>query len=112
MPWLYTACGHCSYCWSGWETLCEAQKNTGYSVNGAFAEYVVADANYVGQLPLNVEFVQIAPILCAGITVYKGLKVSAPTGGLGCGLGRGRSRAYGRPVRQGDGDARRCSRRG
>ena len=76
VPWLYTACGHCSYCWSGWETLCEAQKNTGYSVNGAFAEYVVADANYVGQLPLNVEFVQIAPILCAGITVYKGLKVS------------------------------------
>jgi alcohol dehydrogenase, propanol-preferring len=76
VPWLYTACGHCSYCWSGWETLCEAQKNTGYSVNGAFAEYVVADANYVGQLPLDVEFVQIAPILCAGITVYKGLKVS------------------------------------
>ena len=76
VPWLYTACGHCSYCWSGWETLCEAQKNTGYSVNGAFAEYVVADANYVGRLPLNAEFVQIAPILCAGITVYKGLKVS------------------------------------
>jgi propanol-preferring alcohol dehydrogenase len=76
VPWLYTACGHCSYCWSGWETLCEGQKNTGYSVNGAFAEYVVADANYVGRLPLNVEFVQIAPILCAGITVYKGLKVS------------------------------------
>ena len=94
VPWLYTACGHCSYCWSGWETLCEAQKNTGYSVNGAFAEYVVADANYVGQLPLNVEFVQIAPILCAGITVYKGLKVSGiqPEGwvvvsGVG-GLGR------------------------
>jgi alcohol dehydrogenase, propanol-preferring len=76
VPWLYTACGHCSYCWSGWETLCEAQKNTGYSVNGAFAEYVVADANFVGRLPLNVEFVQIAPILCAGVTVYKGLKVS------------------------------------
>jgi len=76
VPWLHTACGHCSYCWSGWETLCEAQKNTGYSVNGAFAEYVVADANYVGQLPLNIEFVQIAPILCAGVTVYKGLKVS------------------------------------
>jgi propanol-preferring alcohol dehydrogenase len=76
VPWLHTACGHCTYCWSGWETLCEAQKNTGYSVNGAFAEYVVADANYVGRLPSNVDFVQIAPILCAGITVYKGLKVS------------------------------------
>jgi alcohol dehydrogenase, propanol-preferring len=76
VPWLHTACGHCTYCWSGWETLCEAQKNTGYSVNGAFAEYVVADANYVGRLPSNVDFVQIAPILCAGITVYKGLKMS------------------------------------
>ena len=76
VPWLYSACGHCSYCWSGWETLCERQKNTGYSVNGAFAEYVVADANYIGHLPSNVDFVQISPILCAGITVYKGLKVA------------------------------------
>ena len=81
VPWLHTACGHCTYCWSGWETLCEAQKNTGYSVNGAFAEYVVADANYVGRLPSNVDFVQIAPILCAGITVYKGLKVSGTQAG-------------------------------
>src|SRR5271166_1899246 len=76
VPWLHSACGHCSYCWSGWETLCEAQKNSGYSVNGAFAEYVLADADYIGHLPCNVDFVQIAPILCAGITVYKGLKVS------------------------------------
>jgi hypothetical protein len=73
--WLYTACGHCTHCWSGWETLCEAQKNTGYSVSGAFAEYVVADPNCFGHLPSNVDFVQIAPILCAGITVYKCLKV-------------------------------------
>ena len=76
VPWLHSACGHCSYCWSGWETLCEAQKNSGYSVNGAFAEYVVADADYIGHLPSNLDFVQTAPILCAGITVYKGLKVS------------------------------------
>jgi len=76
VPWLYTACGHCTYCWSGWETLCEAQQNTGYSVNGAFAEYVVADANYVGHLPTNADFVPIAPVLCAGVTVYKGLKVT------------------------------------
>src|SRR5271155_2333188 len=73
VPWLYSACGHCAYCWSGWETLCETQKNTGYSVNGAFAEYVVADPNFVGLLPSNVEFVPIAPVLCAGVTVYKGL---------------------------------------
>jgi propanol-preferring alcohol dehydrogenase len=75
VPWLHSACGHCSYCWSGWETLCEAQKNTGYSVNGAFAEYVLADADYVGRLPPKVDFVEVAPVLCAGVTVYKGLKV-------------------------------------
>ena len=76
VPWLHTACGHCTYCWSGWETLCAGQQNTGYSVNGAFAEYVVADPNYVGRLPDSADFVQVAPILCAGVTVYKGLKVT------------------------------------
>jgi propanol-preferring alcohol dehydrogenase len=74
VPWLYTACGHCRHCLGGWETLCESQQNTGYSVNGGFAEYVIADPNYVGRLPDNVSFVDIAPILCAGVTVYKGLK--------------------------------------
>jgi propanol-preferring alcohol dehydrogenase len=76
VPWLYTACGHCKHCLGGWETLCNEQQNTGYSVNGSFAEYVVADPNYVGHLPDNVSFVDIAPILCAGVTVYKGLKVT------------------------------------
>ena len=51
VPWLYTACGHCGHCLGGWETLCEEQQNTGYSVNGGFAEYVVADPDYVGHLP-------------------------------------------------------------
>jgi len=76
VPWLYTACGHCTHCLGGWETLCEEQQNTGYSVNGSFAEYVVADPNYVGHLPDNIDFTDIAPILCAGVTVYKGLKVT------------------------------------
>ena len=76
VPWLYTACGHCKHCLGGWETLCEKQQNTGYSVNGSFAEYVVADPDYVGHLPANVSFVDIAPILCAGVTVYKALKVT------------------------------------
>ena len=40
VPWLYTACGHCRHCLGGWETLCAEQQNTGYSVNGGFAEYV------------------------------------------------------------------------
>lgn len=76
VPWLYSACGHCVHCLGGWETLCHEQQNTGYSVNGSFAEYVLADANYVGRLPDNVSFIDISPILCAGVTVYKGLKVT------------------------------------
>ena len=63
IPWLYTACGHCSHCLGGWETLCLEQQNTGYSVNGGFAEYVIADPNYVGHLPNNISFAEIAPIL-------------------------------------------------
>lgn len=74
IPWLYSACGYCEYCITGWETLCPNQKNTGYSVDGGYAEYTLADANYVGHLPANVAFTEIAPILCAGVTTYKGLK--------------------------------------
>lgn len=76
IPWLYNACGHCEHCLGGWETLCESQQNTGYSVNGGFAEYALADAAYVGHLPKRVGFVEIAPVLCAGVTVYKGLKMT------------------------------------
>lgn len=74
VPWLYSACGHCDHCITGWETLCETQQNGGYSVDGGFAEYVIADARYVGKLPDNPNFLEMAPILCAGVTVYKGLK--------------------------------------
>jgi alcohol dehydrogenase, propanol-preferring len=74
VPWLYSACGCCSHCTTGWETLCEAQKNTGYGVNGGYAEYVLADPNYLGHLPAGLDFAAAAPILCAGVTVYKGLK--------------------------------------
>ncbi|RQS08726.1 alcohol dehydrogenase AdhP [Burkholderia sp. Bp9002] len=76
VPWLYTACGHCEHCYSGWETLCHRQQNTGYSVNGSYAEYVLADPDYVGHLPARVAFDEIAPILCAGVTVYKGIRVT------------------------------------
>ena len=50
IAWLHDACGHCEYCTTGWETLCEAQHNTGYSVNGGYAEYAIAAAPYVGRL--------------------------------------------------------------
>lgn len=75
VPWLHTACGHCEHCLTGWETLCDGQQMTGYTVNGGFAEYVLADPAYVGQLPDGLSFESLAPILCAGVTAYKGLKV-------------------------------------
>jgi len=74
VPWLHSACGRCEHCTGGWETLCESQQNTGYSVDGAYAEYVAADADYVGQLPDGFDFGPASPVLCAGVTVYKGLK--------------------------------------
>jgi alcohol dehydrogenase, propanol-preferring len=74
VPWLHDACGCCEYCTTGWETLCEAQHNTGYSVNGGHAEYAIAAAPYVGHLPAQSDFVAMAPILCAGVTTYKGIK--------------------------------------
>lgn len=74
IPWLHTACGHCDYCLTGWETLCLSQKNTGYSINGCYAEYVLADPHYVGHIPAALDFMSAASILCAGVTVYKGIK--------------------------------------
>ena len=75
VPWLHNACGHCEHCMTGWETLCDHPQMTGYTVNGGYAEYVLADPGYVGQLPKNLDFAPAAPVLCAGVTVYKGLKV-------------------------------------
>jgi alcohol dehydrogenase, propanol-preferring len=74
VAWLHDACLRCEYCETGWETLCEHQHNTGYSVNGGFAEYLVASAPFAARLPANVDFAAIAPNLCAGVTTYKGLK--------------------------------------
>ena len=76
IPWLYSACGECEYCLSGQETLCEDQLNGGYSVDGGYAEYCKAPADYVARIPKEADPVQIAPILCAGVTTYKALKVS------------------------------------
>ncbi len=76
IPWLYSACGECDYCLSGKETLCLDQKNGGYSVDGAYAEYCLAAADYVAKIPDSLSSVDAAPILCAGVTTYKALKVS------------------------------------
>lgn len=74
VPWLWDACGSCEYCRTGWETLCLKQHNCGYGVDGGYAEYVLAAAPYVGRLPAGTDLVTMAPILCAGVTTYKGLK--------------------------------------
>jgi propanol-preferring alcohol dehydrogenase len=74
IAWLHDACGHCEFCLTGWETLCHAQNMSGYTVNGSFAEFAIGHADYVGRIPDKVSFIDIAPILCAGVTTYKGLK--------------------------------------
>lgn len=76
IPWLFKACGECEFCLAGKETLCMDQLNGGYSADGAFSEYCVASADYVARIPENVDSVEIAPILCAGVTTYKALKIS------------------------------------
>ncbi|MFC7441775.1 alcohol dehydrogenase AdhP [Laceyella putida] len=76
IPWLYSACGECEYCLTGWETLCKNQLNAGYSVDGGYAEYCKAPAAYVAKIPDNLSFEEAAPIFCAGVTTYKALKVT------------------------------------
>lgn len=76
LPWLGYACGHCDYCVSGWETLCESQQNTGYSVDGGFAEYATGYASHVVHVPDGVDPFDAAPLTCAGVTTYKAVKVS------------------------------------
>jgi propanol-preferring alcohol dehydrogenase len=76
IPWLGYACGTCDYCVSGWETLCEAQQNTGYSIDGGFAEYAKASARHVVKVPGGVDPFDAAPLTCAGVTTYKAVKVS------------------------------------
>jgi propanol-preferring alcohol dehydrogenase len=93
IAWLGSACGECRYCVDGRETLCEKQQNSGYSIDGAFAEYAVASSTYVVPVPDGISSIDAAPLSCAGVTTYKAVKVAgvAPTelvgifgvGGLG-----------------------------
>ena len=74
VPWLYSACGHCEFCLSAYEPVCPDAEFGGYTKNGGFAEYIIADPNYVAHIPDGLSAVQAAPIICAGITTYKGIK--------------------------------------
>ena len=77
VPWLYSACGHCEYCLSAWETVCDDAQFGGYTKNGGFADYILADPNYVARIPAGLSARDAAPIICAGVTTYKGLKEAA-----------------------------------
>jgi len=74
IPWFQSSCGTCQYCLSGKENLCPNAKFTGFHINGGFAEYIIADAR--GLLPISdqIEDLQAAPLLCAGIIGYRSLK--------------------------------------
>ncbi|NEU14813.1 alcohol dehydrogenase AdhP [Methylobacterium sp. BTF04] len=74
VPWLYSACGHCEYCLQAWETVCGEAQFGGYTQNGGFAEYLLADPNYVAHIPKDLGSKEAAPLICAGITTYKGIK--------------------------------------
>jgi len=76
IAWLGYACGHCRHCIAGWETLCENQRNSGYSVNGSFAEYAVVPAAFAVPVPDAVSPGDAAPLTCAGVTTYKAIKVA------------------------------------
>lgn len=74
VPWLYSACGHCEYCLAAREPVCDEAQFGGYTKNGGFAEYIIADPNYVAHIPAGLAARDAAPLICAGVTSYKGLK--------------------------------------
>jgi len=74
VPWLYSACGHCEFCLGAREPVCAEAQFGGYTKNGGFAEYIVADPNYVAHIPAHLAGRDAAPLICAGITSYKGIK--------------------------------------
>jgi alcohol dehydrogenase, propanol-preferring len=76
IAWLGFACGACRHCIGGWETLCEQQVNSGYSIDGTFAEYAVVAAGFATPVPDGVTSLDAAPLTCAGVTTYKAIKVA------------------------------------
>ena len=104
VPWLYSACGHCEHCLSAWETVCAEAEFGGYTKNGGFAEYLIADPDYVAHIPAGLDPKQAAPLICAGITTYKGIKeTKAKAGRVDRHLRRGRPRTPWHSIRQGHG---------
>jgi propanol-preferring alcohol dehydrogenase len=73
VPWLGGTCGHCGYCVSGRENLCDQARFTGYQIDGGYAEYAVADERYCFAIPDAYSDAQAAPLLCAGLIGYRSL---------------------------------------
>jgi propanol-preferring alcohol dehydrogenase len=74
VPWMQFACGECAPCRAGAEMLCAVQKSTGVTVNGGYAEFVKAPAAFTHRIPEDLDLVEAAPLLCAGITVFAPLR--------------------------------------
>ncbi|MCX7878940.1 MAG: zinc-dependent alcohol dehydrogenase family protein [Ignavibacteria bacterium] len=75
VPWLGYTCSVCRYCSSGRENLCESAKFTGYTLNGGYAEYTVADYRYCFSIPDNYDFYHTAPLMCAGLIAYRSYRM-------------------------------------
>jgi len=76
VPWLYYSCGECRYCKRGLENLCENALFTGYSVDGGYAEYMVAKAGFIHRVPSGIDDAHAAPLMCAGAVGYRSLKLT------------------------------------
>ena len=76
IPWLHKTCGTCEYCQAGKENLCDQPAFTGYTVDGGFAEYVVAPEAFAYPIPEGISDEQAAPLLCAGIIGFRSLRLS------------------------------------
>lgn len=74
--WVSSACGVCAYCLAGTEQLCPAQRNSGHSAHGSFAEFMLVDTRYAARIPAGSDPVAVCPILCAGVTAYRALKAT------------------------------------
>lgn len=83
VPWLGETCGHCEFCEKDRENLCDNAKFTGYDINGGFAEYAVADAQYCFPIPEDYPDEQAAPLLCAGLIGYRSLRKTGDAKKLG-----------------------------
>lgn len=77
VPWLGHTCGHCSYCLRHQENLCDTPQFTGYTRDGGYAEYVVADSSYCFRIPPTYDDEHAAPLLCAGLIGYRTLRMGA-----------------------------------